>query len=120
MGGDGPTGDARARMLDELADLLQTVANLCAALHVDDMDIMAALDRCWERNMIREHADGGTDTAGRPFHPNQPVSVDGRPAVILPSDTWLETIGGRTRIRVRFDSGMVGSYPPGRISHRNV
>lgn len=118
--GDGPTGDARTRMLDELADLLQTVANLCAALHVDDMDIMAALDRCWERNMIREHADGGTDTEGRPFHPNQPVSVDGRPAVIPPSDTWLETISGRTRIRVRFDSGMVGSYPPGRISHRNV
>lgn len=75
--GDGPTGDARTRMLDELADLLQTVANLCAALHVDDMDIMAALDRCWERNMIREHADGGTDTEGAPVPP-EPAGQRGR------------------------------------------
>ena len=64
----------------------------------------------------RRHGHGG---GARSTRTSRSAWTDAPPSS-PPSDTWLETIGGRTRIRVRFDSGMVGSYPPGRISHRNV
>lgn len=37
-------------MLDELADVLQTLANLIVAYRVSDEELQGALDRCLERN----------------------------------------------------------------------
>lgn len=111
------TADNRMAMLDELADLLQTVANLCHAAGVSDAEIAGALSDCWAKNMRRELADGGRDAEGRPFRPNEMVFVDGCRARILPSDSWLSRIDGRPLLRVRFDDGMVGLFPPDRLSH---
>lgn len=40
----------RLDMLDELADVLQTLANLIVAYRVSDEELQGALDRCLERN----------------------------------------------------------------------
>lgn len=45
--------DARACMLDEFADVEQTLANFEAAFGVTYDEIAAALERCVERNMER-------------------------------------------------------------------
>lgn len=43
----------RQRMLDELADLLQTVANLTVAYHITDEEMESAVRRCEEKNRQR-------------------------------------------------------------------
>lgn len=102
---DTPSADHRTAMLDELADLLQTVANMCAAYHIDVRDITDALDRCWEKNMRREQPDDGSaeSTLIRlGIRPNGKVRdrETGRTLTVLPSDTW-----GR-----RLDTAKVGVY----------
>ena len=100
-----PTDETRTAMLDELADLLQTVANLCAAYHIDVRDIADALDRCWDKNMRREQPDDGSTESTLirlGIRPNATVRdrETGRTLTVLPSDTW-----GR-----RLDTAKVGVY----------
>ena len=100
-----PTDVNRRVMLDELADLLQTVANLCAAYRIGTDEITAALDRCWGKNMRREHPAAGSAEAMLArlgIHPNATVRdrETGRTLTVLPSDMW-----GR-----RLDTGRVGVY----------
>lgn len=111
----------REHVLDELADLLQTVSNLCFAAKLDDLDIIGAMERCWEKNMRRERGDGGSDADGVPFHPNETVRVigDGRIGRILPSDSWLDMHGGVRMLRVVFpkSNSLVQSFHPDELSH---
>lgn len=44
---------ARTDMMDEYADVLQTLVNLAAAHCIDAREIAAAQERCFERNMER-------------------------------------------------------------------
>lgn len=78
------TDERRTAMLDELADLLQTVANMCAAYHIGTDELEDALDRCWEKNMRREQADE------HGLRPNMRVrdKRNGRIYTTLPSDKW--------------------------------
>lgn len=50
---------ARRAMLDEMADVLQTVANQCAAFHVGEDELRDAVIRCEERNRARGRIDDG-------------------------------------------------------------
>ena len=50
---------ARQAMLDEMADVLQTVANQCAAFHVGEDELRDAMIRCEERNRKRGRIDDG-------------------------------------------------------------
>lgn len=100
-----PTDGNRHVMLDELADLLQTVANMCAAYHINSHDLADALDRCWEKNMRREQpADGSVESTliRLGIRPNGKVRdrKTGRTLTVLPSDRW-----GR-----RLDVAKVGVY----------
>ena len=100
-----PTDETRIAMLDELADLLQTIANMCAAYHIDERDLADALDRCWEKNMRREQpADGSVESTliHLGIRPNGKVRdrVTGRTLTVLSSDAW-----GR-----RLDVAKVGVY----------
>lgn len=83
---DDPSAEHRTAMLDELADLLQTVGNMCAAYHIDVRDIAAALDRCWDKNMRREQADE------HGLRPNMRVRDrrTGCEYTVMPSDRWQE------------------------------
>ena len=51
--------DARRAMLDEMADVLQTVANQCAAFHIGEDELRDAMIRCEERNRARGRTDDG-------------------------------------------------------------
>ena len=100
-----PSDGNRRAMLDELADLLQTVANMCAAYHIDSRALADALDRCWDKNMRREHpADGSVESMliRLGIRPNGKVRdrETGRTLTVLPSDRW-----GR-----RLDTAKVGVY----------
>lgn len=100
-----PTDGNRRVMLDELADLLQTVANLCAAYRIGTDELEAALDRCWEKNMRREQPAAGSAEAMLArlgIRPNGKVRdrETGRTLTVLPSDMW-----GRC-----LDTGRVGVY----------
>ena len=100
-----PTDGNRRVMLDELADLLQTVANLCAAYRIGADELEAALDRCWGKNMRREQPAAGSAEAMLVrfgIRPNGKVRdrETGRTLTVLPSDTW-----GR-----RLDTAKVGVY----------
>lgn len=100
-----PSDGNRRAMLDELADLLQTIANMCAAYHIDQRDLADALDRCWGKNMRREQpADGSVESTliHLGIRPNGKVRdrVTGRTLTVLPSDAW-----GR-----RLDVAKVGVY----------
>ena len=81
-----PTDETRTAMLDELADLLQTIANMCAAYHIDVRDIADALDRCWYKNMRREQPDE------HGLRPNMRVrdKRTGYEYTVMPSDQWLK------------------------------
>ena len=83
---DDPSAEHRTAMLDELADLLQTIGNMCAAYHIDVRDIADALDRCWEKNMRREQADE------HGLRPNMRVrdKRTGYEYTVMPSDRWQE------------------------------
>ena len=89
-----PTDETRTAMLDELADLLQTVGNMCAAYHIDVRDIADALDRCWDKNMRREQPDE------HGLRPNMRVrdKCTGYEYTVMPSDRWQE----------RRDKGLTG------------
>lgn len=50
---------ARQAMLDEMADVLQTVANLCAAFHVSEKELSDAMRACEYRNRERGRIGGG-------------------------------------------------------------
>lgn len=100
-----PADGSRTAMLDELADLLQTVANLCAAYRIGADELESALDRCWEKNMRREQPAAGSAEAMLAhlgIRPNGKVRdrETGRTLTVLPSDTW-----GR-----RLDTAKVGVY----------
>lgn len=100
-----PSAEHRRVMLDELADLLQTIGNMCVAYRIDVRDIADALDRCWEKNMHREQPGAGSAESmliRRGISPNATVRDrgTGRTLTVLPSDTW-----GR-----RLDTGKVGVY----------
>lgn len=100
-----PTDGNRRVMLDELADLLQTVANLCAAYRIGADELEATLDRCWEKNMRREQPAAGSAEAMLArlgIRPNGKVRdrETGRTLTVLPSDMW-----GRC-----LDTGRVGVY----------
>ena len=43
----------RADMLDEMADVLQTVANQCAVFHIGEDELREAVARCESRNRAR-------------------------------------------------------------------
>lgn len=83
---DDPSAEHRTAMLDELADLLQTIANMCAAYHIDVRDISDALDRCWKKNMRREQPDE------HGLRPNMRVrdKCTGYEYTVMPSDRWQE------------------------------
>lgn len=49
---------ARQAMLDEIADVLQTVANQCAAFHIGEDELRDAVIRCEERNRKRGRMGG--------------------------------------------------------------
>lgn len=49
---------ARQAMLDEMADVLQTVANQCAAFHIGEDELRDAVIRCEERNRKRGRMGG--------------------------------------------------------------
>lgn len=51
--------DARQAMLDEMADVLQTVANQCAAFHVSEKELSDAMVACEYRNRERGRIGGG-------------------------------------------------------------
>lgn len=53
-----PDGGLRTRMLDELADVLQTVTNQCAAFGIPDDELYEALRRCETRNRDRGRITG--------------------------------------------------------------
>ena len=48
-----PDADTRRAMLDETADVLQTVANMCAAFGISDDELEAAMAECERRNRQR-------------------------------------------------------------------
>lgn len=54
--------DTREHMLDEFADVLQTLANFYKYSGIADYEIASAIDRCNERNIAR-----GRMTDLRPF-----------------------------------------------------
>lgn len=54
--------DTREHMLDEFADVLQTLANFYKYSGITDNEITSAIDRCNERNIAR-----GRMTDPRPF-----------------------------------------------------
>ena len=54
--------DTREHMLDEFADVLQTLANFYKYSGITDYEITSAIDRCNERNIAR-----GRMTDPRPF-----------------------------------------------------
>ena len=56
--GDDP--DARRAMLDEMADVLQTIANQCAAFHIGESELRDAQARCETRNRERGRIDATT------------------------------------------------------------
>ena len=47
------TAKRRQAMLDELADVLQTLANLAAACDITDKELEPAMNDCRERNRRR-------------------------------------------------------------------
>lgn len=47
----------RIEMEDEIADVLQTVANLCTAFDISDLDLKNALQRCCARHYMRGRVD---------------------------------------------------------------
>lgn len=116
---DSPSDASRTMALDEMADLLQTVANLCHAMRVDKAELAAALVRCWEKNMRREHEDGGVDADGVPFRPNGCVRVlaDGRLGTVAPSDDWLTRRDGVRLLHVLFPDGGSGWFGPDELAH---
>ena len=54
--------DTRERMLDEFADVLQTLANFYKYSSITDNEITSAIDRCNKKNI-----DRGRMTDTRPF-----------------------------------------------------
>lgn len=48
-----PNADTRRAMLDEMADVLQTVANMCAAFGISDDELGSAMTECERRNRER-------------------------------------------------------------------
>lgn len=50
--------EARQAMLDEMADVLQTVANQCAVFHIGEDELRDAVIRCEERNRKRGRMGG--------------------------------------------------------------
>lgn len=48
---------ARVRFEDEVADVLQTMANLCTAFDISDLDLKNALQRCCARHYMRGRMD---------------------------------------------------------------
>lgn len=50
-------GKRRVEMEDEIADVLQTVANLCTAFDISDFDLKNALQRCCARHYMRGRMD---------------------------------------------------------------
>lgn len=50
--------EARHAMLDEMADVLQTVANQCAVFHIGEDELRDAVIRCEERNRKRGRMGG--------------------------------------------------------------
>ena len=48
-----PDADTRRAMLDETADVLQTVANMCAAFGISDDELASAMSECERRNRQR-------------------------------------------------------------------
>lgn len=48
-----PAADTRRAMLDETADVLQTVANMCAAFGISDDELESAMAECERRNRER-------------------------------------------------------------------
>jgi len=59
---------ARQAMLDEMADVLQTVANQCAAFHIRESELRDAQTRCETRNRER----GRIDAAIKNHHSKEP------------------------------------------------
>lgn len=53
-----PDGELRTHMLDEMADVLQTVANQCVAFGITDDELYEALHRCEARNRDRGRITG--------------------------------------------------------------
>lgn len=54
--------DTREHMLDEFADVLQTLANFYKYSGITDVEIVSAIERCNEKNIAR-----GRMTDPRPF-----------------------------------------------------
>ncbi|MCH9276114.1 hypothetical protein JS533_007500 [Bifidobacterium amazonense] len=50
---DEASADKWTAFMDEIADVVQTLANLCAAFDIADSELYEALDRCRERNRKR-------------------------------------------------------------------
>lgn len=50
--------EARHAMLDEMADVLQTVANQCSVFHIGESELRDAVIRCEERNRKRGRMGG--------------------------------------------------------------
>lgn len=93
------TFEARNAVIAKLADLLQTLGNLCESYAITSVELDDAMKSCWEKNMAREKMKLVTDKYE--FYPNQRVYVltknsDGVnetiSARIAPSDCWLDHI----------------------------
>lgn len=59
---DGRTLVNRARLVDEIADLLQTTTNLCAAFGINTAELKIARTECTIKNMKRGMFDEGPRT----------------------------------------------------------
>lgn len=59
---DGRTLVNRARLVDEIADLLQTTTNLCAAFGINAAELKIANTECTIKNMKRGMFDEGPRT----------------------------------------------------------
>lgn len=55
---------ARQAMLDEMADVLQTVANQCAVFHISESELRDAQTRCETRNRERGRIDAAIASEG--------------------------------------------------------
>lgn len=54
-----PDDEHRRPMLDELADVLQTVANMCLVYQITETELEDAIKACEQRNRSRGRIDAG-------------------------------------------------------------
>lgn len=59
----GKTTERREEMLDEIADMIQSAANLITAAGITDEELLCAMSRCHERNAARgRYSDETTES----------------------------------------------------------